>query len=206
MTVGQAASKEWSTRSGLGGSGRVGTTAVVQARDISQATTVDSVRVGGGATRGEGDDIGVAMNAVLRHIVTSSSIGSVGVGNLRDTHVRSLVTTIARIDDRGVSRHIVVGRHGNWSSALGKVVVVGHAESAERTNKTTKAIRVGSWIVYATSNVVSSLGRDIGRGHVVASLIVVVGGHDGRIVVRHGHFLMAKRSAASFVQKIQTRA
>lgn len=194
-------SEEGSARSRLGRGGRVGSATVVQARDVSQATTVNSVIVGGRATGSVGNHVRIVAtrNATLRDEVATSDGNTVGVGGLGHAHVGRLsVATVAGVDDRGVSRHVAARRHGNWSSAL-RNVIIRQAERVEGTDKTTKAVVVGDWVVHATSSsVVSSLSSDISRAYALASLIVVVRGHDGRIVVRH--FLQSKLSALDSLQ------
>lgn len=203
------ASKERRTRGRLGGSGGVRTTAVFKSRQVSK-TTLHPVRVRGRSSRGVRDHVGAvgACNAALMHVVTSGDARTVDrIRDLGHSHVvRSLdVAAIARVDDRGVSGHVAARRNGNRRSALGNVII-SQAESAERTDKTAKAIMMGSWIVNATgpSNIMSSLSSHVSRSHAVArSLVVGIGSHSGVIVVRHCGFYMVNWLALTSIQNVE---
>lgn len=185
--------KEGSTRSGLGSSGRVGSSAVVESGHVSK-TTINAITVGVGSARSVGNHVGAVAtgNSTLVDVVTSRDAAAVdGIGRLHSHIERSRDTSICVVHDRGISSNEAGGGHGNWSSALVKVIM-SQAESAELTDKTSKSVVVGGWVVNATSsNIVrSSIGSHVSRGHAgTRSLVVAVGSHRGRIVVRHDESL-----------------
>lgn len=189
------ATEEGSTRGGLSSSGGVGSSTVVQAGHVTHST-IDAVTIGGGSTRsvGEHDGAVATRDSTLGDVVAARNAASINSISSMHAHVeRSGDSSIGGIvHDRSVDGHIASVRHGNRSSTLRKVII-SQAESAEVTNKTTKAVMVGGRVVHATSSsdiVRSSIGSHVSRGHAMTrSLVVGVGSHSGRSVVRHGEFL-----------------
>lgn len=137
------------------------------------------------------------------HVVASRDTGAIE----RIHVVRSLnVASIARVDDRSVSRDVAARRNGNRRSALGNVII-SQAEGAEMTDKTAKAVMMGRWAGDATrsSNIMSSLSSHVSRSHAGArSLVVGIGNHGGVVVVvvvvRHCGFCKEELLALSEVQ------
>lgn len=193
--------EEGSARGRLGSGGGVGSPTVVQAWDISLATLEAITTVGGSTTRSVGKHV-VAVrsgDATLLHIGVARDTTVVGL--LSHDHIVGAlgVSTIAGVGDRNVRRgHVAVGRHDGGSSALGHVTI-SHAESTERTDKTTEGVLVGL-VVHAPSNVVTSLVA-VGGDHVLALAVGVLAGHDGGVEVRHGRFLHREWSAISITRR-----
>lgn len=130
------------------------------------------------------------------HVVTTGHSGAEDrLGNLGHAHVVGGLdlARVTRIDDRSVSSHVAVVRHGNRSSTL-RNVTTSQAHGTESTDKATETVMGSSRVGHAaSSNIMSTLSGDISMAHTVAALVVmVVGSHSGRIVVRHGHFLRAR--------------
>lgn len=202
------ATKEGSAGGGLGRSGGIGSSAVVKAGHVTHST-IDAVTVGVGSTRSVREDDGTiaTRDSTLGNVVTTRNAASVDVIGSLHAHVEGSrdVSIGGVVHDRGVDGHVASMGHDR-SSSLSKVTI-SQAESAEVTNKTAKGVRMGGRVVHATSsssNIVrSSVGSHVSRGHAVTlSLVVVVavGSHGGRSVVRHGEFLRDKLSALRSVE------
>lgn len=129
------------------------------------------------------------------HVVAAMNSGTEDrLSHLGHAHVvgRLDLASVARIDDRSISSHVAVGRHGNRSSTL-RNVTTSQAHCTKRTDKATETVMRSSWIGHAaSSNIMSALSRDVSMAHTMAALVVVVRSHRGRGAVRHGHFLQRR--------------
>lgn len=168
--------EERGARSGLGGGGRVRSTAVLQAGQLTLEATVETVAaVGGSAARRVGHDVGAkgSRNVGLHVGVASQTTSEVGL--VRQDHAGvNGVAAVGGEADRNVGAHVAGGRHGHVSTLVN--VTRSYRQAAELTDEATQAIVLGRGVVQRSTIMTATL-RTVGSSssHVLAALAGVTG-------------------------------